>query len=100
MKIVITIVAVLVFLLAGVQQPKQAHAGAGDAILLLAVIGGAAYAGYHFSQGYEVKKKAAVEIEGGKLKFERPDIHIETSEKSPRADGGDRYSLALLNLNF
>ena len=100
MKVVITTVMILAFILTGIQNPKEAHAGAGDAILLLALIGGGVYAGYQFSEHYEVKQKAAVEIEGGKIKFQQPTLQIETPEDTLLMAAKDRYSLSLINVNF
>ena len=100
MKIFVTLIALLVFSCLSVQKPGVAHAGAGDAILLIAVIGGAAYAGFHFSQHYEIKKKAALNIKDGKLNFQNPSLQFERTEKSSLSEKKELYSLALINLDF
>ena len=100
MKIFVTLIALLVFACFSVQKPGVAHAGAGDAILLIAVIGGAAYAGFHFSQHYEIKKKAALNIKEGKLNFQKPSLHFERTERNSLSEKKELYSLALINFDF
>jgi uncharacterized membrane-anchored protein len=100
MKIVITTVMILAFIFTGIQNPKEAHAGAGDAIVIIALIGGGVYAGYYFSEHYEVKQKAAVEIENGKIKFQHPTLQHETPEDTRLMAAKDRYSLSLIKVNF
>ena len=100
MKILVTFIAILVFTCFSVQKPEVAHAGAGDTILLLAVLGGAVYVGYHFSQHYEVKKKAALNIKDGKARFQTPTLQYEASEKNSLSEKEERYSLALVSLDF
>lgn len=100
MKMFVAFVAIFVFTCFLVQKTEVAHAGAGDAILIIAVIGGAAYAGYHFSQHYEIEEKAALEIEDGKVRFQQPTLQYEASEKKTLAEKEERYSLALFSLNF
>ena len=100
MKISVVIVALLAFTCFSVQKTEVAHAGAGDAILIVAVLGGAAYAGYHFSQNYEVQKKAAIDFNDGKASFQRPTLQYEASEEKALSGKEERYSFALLNLNF
>lgn len=100
MKIFVTVIALLVFTSFSVQKTGVAHAGTGDAILLVAVIGGAAYVGFHFSQNYEIKKKAALNIKEGKLAFQRPTLQLDRTEKNSLSEKKDLYSLALVNLDF
>ncbi len=100
MKIFVTLIALLVFSFFSVQKPGLVHAGAGDAVLLIAVIGGAAYAGFHFSQHYEIKKKAALNIKEGKLNFQKPSLQFEITEKNSLSEKKELYSLALVSLDF
>ena len=100
MKIFVTSIALLVFSFCSVQKPQQAHAGAGDAIVLLALIGGGVYLGYQMSENYEVRKKAALNIKDGKGKFQKPTLQFETAEEDSISKREERYSLALVNLDF
>ena len=100
MKAVITTVMILAFIFIGIQNPKEAHADTVDAILIIALIGGGVYAGYYFSEHYEIKQKAAVKIENGKIKFQQPTLQHETLEDKHLMAAKDRYSLSLINVNF
>ena len=105
MKVIVTVAAILAFAIVGICSPYKVYAGKGlpspgDSAITLALIGGAAYLGYHFSQHYEVKKKAALEVEDGKVKLLQLTLHVETVKDEFLMAAHDRYSLNLVNINF
>ena len=106
MKIMVVALTILTFIISGIQNPNKVHAGKGDppipgdTIIILALIGGAAYLGYHYAQHYEVKKKAALAIEDGEVKLQQPTLHIETSGDGLLIAAKARYSLSLINVVF
>lgn len=100
MRIFVTLAILVALLFSGILKPADVHAGAGDAILVLAVLGGTAYGTYKWSQKYEIKEKAAVEIRDGKVKFQRPTLQIESSEEGFLFAKEDRYNLGIVNINF
>ena len=100
MKTIVTIFALITFIIAGVEKPKEAHAGSSSTILVLALIGGAAYGGYYFSENYEVQQRAAVEFDGGNVKFQKPSLNLELSKNKLTAEKKKHYSVALVNFNF
>ena len=100
MKVFITSIALLVFTFCSVQKPEQAHAGAADAVILLALIGGGVYLGYQMSETYEVRKKAALNIKDGKVNLQKPTLQFEAVEEDSISKREERYSLALVNLDF
>ncbi len=62
MKKILIMAITLTFLLGSIKYPGEAEAGAADTIMILAVIGGAVYGGYYFSQNYKVEKKSDLKI--------------------------------------
>ena len=106
MKIMVAVLTILTFVIAGIQYPNEVYAGKGDppspggTVVILALIGGAAYLGYYYSEHYEVKKKAAVEIKGGKVKLQQPTLHVKATKKSVLMASQDQYSLNLISINF
>ena len=100
MKILVTSIALLVFSFCSVQKPQQAHAGGIDTVILLALIGGGVYAGYQLSEKYELKKKAALNIKDGKISLQKPSLQFELKEEDSISKREERYSLALVNLDF
>ncbi len=100
MKFFVALIVVSMLMFSSISRPVEVHAGLGDAILAVAIIGGAVYAGYHFSENYEVRKKSALEIEDGKFRFNRPDVSYEVSDASVTAESDERYSVGLVTVNF
>ena len=107
MKVIVSVLTILTFIISGILSPNGVHAGKGDppvpgdTVVILALIGGAAYLGYHYSQHYEVKKKAAVEIKDGKMKLQQPTLHvITTTKESVLMASQDQYSLNLISVKF
>lgn len=105
MKLMVTVFTILTFLVAGMKGPAEAHADVGpsdavDAVIILAFIGGAAYLGYYFSEHYEVKKKAALEMKNGNMPLQKPGMSVPAFDEGFPMDAQDRYSLNLINIKF
>jgi len=101
MRMFLAATLALALLMSGIGQPRAANAASsGDVVLVLALMGGAAYGTYLFTNNYEIVRKSSLYKEGDKYLKVLEREYLLGMNDSMLISNNSRLTLNVLNLKF